>query len=632
MFVPAILRNRFALRTGLTGVAGAVAASVLISADGAAPRADWPTYGGSFDHQRFSTLQEVNRTNAARLAVAWTFEVPDTGGIESSLQTTPLVVRGSDAGLPGVDAVMLLTSPRDRVIALDAATGKVLWTAQPALRTLPGLCCSISNRGVAFGHVERDRGKPDARVYVATLDARLWAFSAASGSPTIGFGDGVGPAGSVTVAPAGGKGLSLTMAPLFIPRSVIPGGGATDDKDVIIVGSSGGEFEARGFVTAYDALTGARLWRFATIPSPGEFGGETWPLGVGGVFADPQSRGGGTSWMTPAYDPVRGYVFVTVGNPAPNLDGTHRAGDNLFTDSVLALDVRTGQRIWHYQEVHHDLWDFDPASPPFLLDVRNRPAVAQAGKTGFMYVLDRETGVPLFPCPETPVPGSNVVAPDGSPEITSATQPLCPTGLQFVPLNRPGDPVPTTGPMANLRPIFTPPGADRPVAPALLGGSEWSPVSFHPGLGLAFVSGLVAPFRLFPLPEFMPQPGNFWLGGLPLPMLFRFGGVLTAIDMNAGSIRWQKPTFWPLVGGSLATAGGLVFYGEGYPLAGAFVAVDASSGRELFRYWTRGGVNAAPMTYQANGHQFVSVAAGGHPLFLSRIDNLLLTFALKENP
>jgi glucose dehydrogenase len=244
-------------------------------------------------------------------------------------------------------------------------------------------------------------------------------------------------------------------------------------------------------------------------------------------------------------------------------------------------------------------------------------------------VLDRETGAPLFPCPETPVPTSTVVAPDGSVEFTAPTQPVCDKGLQFVPMNRPGHPIPTAGPTAFLQPIFTPPGLAPLVAPAAFGGSEWSPAAYNPRLGVAFVSGNSAPTWLVALAESMPQPGNFSMGGLPIPALLLFGGTLTAIDLNAGAIRWQKPTAWPLVGGALATAGGLLFYGEGYPLAGAFVAVDARSGREIFRHWTRGGVNAAPMTYLANGKQFVSVASGGHPIYLSRLDNLLLTFALK---
>ncbi len=590
------------------------------------PRADWPTYGGSFSNQRFSMLRQVSTRNVASLKVVWTFAVPDAGVVDNSLQTTPLVVRGRDAGVPAFDAVMLITSPLGRVIALDAGRGVPFWEFAPPLRSPLRVCCSRANRGAAFGKVRRVDGSSEPRVYVATLDARLWALSASTGQSVAGFGDGAGPAGSVTVA-ENNAGYSLTMAPLFIPRAAIPGGRIGGDKDLVVVGIAGGEFETRGFVTAYDALTGEIAWRFFTVPSPGELGGDTWPS-QRGKFADPYLRGGGTVWMTPAYDSTAGRLYIAVGNPGPNMDGTHRAGDNLFTDSIVALDVRTGERVWHFQQVHHDLWDFDPASPPLLFDVAGRPAVGQAGKTGFFYILDRETGTPLFPCPETAVPPSDVVAPDGAPEQAATTQPVCDPGLQFIPLLRPGE-SPPDGDNA-ITPIFTPPTTTgTKTQPAMYGGSEWSPVACHPDLGLAFISGIIQPATFFVRPELRPRPGLFRFGGLPIPQLSDTAGTLTAIDVNAGTIRWQNQTARPLVGGALATAGGLVFYGEGSPLGGAIIALDASTGAELFRHETRGGVNAAPMTFLANGEQLVTVAAGGHLHYGNRLDNLIVTLGLE---
>jgi glucose dehydrogenase len=333
--------------------------------------------------------------------------------------------------------------------------------------------------------------------------------------------------------------------------------------------------------------------------------------------------------MTPAYDSAAGRLYIAVGNPGPNLDGTHRAGDNLFTNSIVALDVRTGNRIWHFQQVHHDLWDFDPASPPLLFDAAGRPAVGQAGKTGFFYILDRETGAPLFPGPETAVPPSDVVAPDGTPEQAATTQPVCDPGLQFIPLLRPGETASDPEVAKTVAPIFTPPTTTGTKAqPGAFGGSEWSPVACHPDLGLAFISGVVQPTTLFVRPELRPRPGRFTFGGLPIPQLSDTAGTLTAIDVNSGTIRWQNLTARPLVGGALATAGGLVFYGEGYPLGGAFVALDATTGEELFRHDTRGGVNAAPVTFLANGKQLVTVAAGGHLHYGSRLDNLIVTLGL----
>jgi len=203
----------------------------------------------------------------AGLRVAWTFAVPDAGTGDHSLQTTPLVVRGRDAGLPALDAVMLVTSPRGRVIALDAGRGRRLWEFAPPLPTAIKTCCSKANRGAAFGRVTRPFSGVDPRVFVATLDARLWAVSAATGQPVAGFGDGVGPAGSVTVAD-NQVGYSLTMAPLFIAGADVPPGGAARGRDLVIVGIAGGEYETRGFVSAYDARDGELVWRFFTVPAP----------------------------------------------------------------------------------------------------------------------------------------------------------------------------------------------------------------------------------------------------------------------------------------------------------------------------------------------------------------------------
>jgi quinohemoprotein ethanol dehydrogenase len=592
------------------------------------PRADWPTYGGSYGQQRFSRLTQVSTTNVRKLRVAWTYAVPDAGQDDASLQVTPLVVRGRDAGLPAVDAVMLVTSPLGRVIALDASSGQPLWEFAPPLREPLRLCCSKANRGPAFGQVRTGSGAVQPRVYVTTLDARLWALSSSTGQPVPDFGDGAGPAGSVAVAD-NSAGYSLMMAPLFISRGDIPAGGRTQGRDLVVVGSAGADYEIRGSVTAYDALSGERVWRFFTVPGPDDFGGDTWPV-LTGPFADPFLRGGGGAWMTPAYDAASGRLFVAVGNPAPNLEGTHRAGSNLFTDSIVALDVRTGSRVWHFQQVHHDIWDYDPSSPPLLFDVGERPAVAEAGKTGFLYILDRDTGAPIFPCPETAVPPSDVVAPDGSAEMAWPTQPVCPPGLQFVPLLRPGETPIHAAAGATLEPIFTPPSkGGTHLQPAVYGGAEWSPVASHPELGLAFIAAVVQPADYFAAPERRPRPGKFGFGGLPLVDLFDVSGTLTAIDVSAGTVRWQNATKRPLVGGALATAGGVVFYGEGGPRGGAFVGVDAETGKELFRFKTRGGVNAAPMTFLANGKQLVAVAAGGHRHYLSRRDNLLVAFALR---
>lgn len=596
-----------------------------------APDRDWPTYGGDSANRRFSRLDQITTDNVRHLRVKWTFSVPDAGRVDNSLETTPLVLRGREVGLPERDAVMFVTSPTNRVFALDASNGELIWEARVPLREPLRLCCSRANRGVAYGEIRVSRGKREPRLYIAALDARLWAIEARTGRFVEEFTDGVGPPGSVTIAD-NEAGFSSTMAPLFIERAHVQAGGRGRPRDVVVVGISGGEFETRGFVTAYDARTGDRLWRFFTVPAPGEPGSETWPvLPSSDPFKNPFLRGGGSVWMTPAYDPSTGRLFLSVGNPSPNLDGTHRAGDNLFTNSVLALDLATGRRVWHYQEVHHDLWDYDPSSAPVLFDVDGTPAVGQAGKTGLFYILDRETGRPLFPCPETPVPASQVVAPDGTGEATSETQPLCGPGQQFVPFLRPGE-APRLSPSGGVvHPIFTPPSRDGvAVEPGLFGGSNWSPVAFHPELGLVFVSGIVQPGRYFAFPSRRPRPGRLSFGGLPLPKYREGTGTFTAIDVRTGTIRWQRKARRPLVGGALATAGGLVFYGEGKRLGGAFVARDAATGARRFFSRTRGGVNAAPITFLADGRQLVTVAAGGHLHYLNRLDDLIVTFGLPE--
>ena len=620
------------------------AAPSALRADGEGPRAsrpeasaDWSTYGGDYANTRFSRLADINRGNVANLKVRW---ISHTGlGADTfvNFNTNPIVVGGK----------MYVTDPgnsltfEQHVFALDAATGKKLWK-----RTLPqtntperlGFLPWRANRGAAVG---------SDKVYVATLDARLWALDAATGKPTKGFGDGDGPEGSVRVADIE-AGYYLTMAPLFVPAGLVPPGGPASGHDLVIIGISGAENETRGFVTAYDAGTGKLLWRFFTVPAPDEFGGDTWPRGRG-LFADPFQRGGGAVWMTPAYDPDAGLLIVPVGNAGPDLDGTHRAGANLFTASILALKIATGKRAWHFQEVHHDLWDYDQGSPPVLFDwkVKDRsvPAVGAAGKTGWFYVLDRRNGKPLIPCPERPVPTYTVIkAPDGTPERPFPTQPVCmseafvPQGGRTLPSGRyvspiftlPGAPGTQTGPYLGLpklpgdAPVPQVPISDIIIEPGAAGGSEWSPVSFDPRLGLAFVAGNIGPMSYTSMPEKKPTPGRINAGGwwsfTPEDVAKDWSSVLSAMDVGSGKIRWRQRSDGLLVGGSCATQTGLVFSGELQMKPNAklgfesyFSAFDARTGERLFRFRIPGdvGVNAPCVTFLAGGEQLVAVAIGG---------------------
>jgi quinohemoprotein ethanol dehydrogenase len=598
---------------------------------------EWATYGGDYGNTRFSRLAQIDVANVDQLELRWSFSTGLGQNIAINFQTNPLVV----------DGVMFVTDPGARqtteqhVFALDAKTGDRLWESKLSLSTTPdilGFLPSRPNRGVAFGK---------GRVYVATLDARLWALDASSGRPIKDFGDGRGPyRGAVTVADIE-AGYYETMAPLFIPRELIPVGGRASGHDLVVLGVSGAENETRGFISAYDADTGELLWRFFTVPEPGEFGSDTWPTILAGPFADPFNRGGGSAWMTPAYDPELGLLYQGIGNAGPDFDGTHRDGANLFTVSILALNVATGERAWHFQEVHHDLWDYDQSAPPVLFDINRGPssvkAVGAAGKTGWFYILNRLTGRPIIPCPEQRVPtATDVVAPDGTLEQPYPTQPHCksdpfvPQGDRSLPSGRfvepiftpPGAPTGEVGPFGlPIVSSLTVPTGDALIEPAVVGGSDWSPVSYNPRQGLAYIMGTVAPMRITAIPADKPTPGQLTFGGTLVAtrdeILSDFSGAITAMDVKSGKVRWQTPTETVLVGGSCTTAGGLVFAGEADHQRGQnpdpfapdtfFTAFDAANGQRLWRYPIpgRAGVNAPCVSYEVDGEQFIAVAAGG---------------------
>jgi len=464
-----------------------------------------------------------------------------------------------------VGNTMYLSTPESQVVALNASTGQRLWRFTPALRPTM-LCCGPDNRGLAaLGD----------RVFVATLDARLIALNNRSGEIVW----------ETQVAdPA--EGYSQTMAPLAV-------------GNLIVVGIGGAEFGVRGFMSALDADTGEEVWRWYTVASPedapnGWFGDwrETDPFGTGlgrdianeqrnsERYQEGWRRGGGAVSTTPAYDPGTQTLFVVVGSPAPSLDGAVRPGDNLYTGSLVALDAATGTPRWHFQYLPHDVWDLSGGSPPFLLSSQGRRFVAHAGKAGWVYIVDAGTGTPLLR-------SDNFVAQENLFE-------------------RPTE--------AGIRML---PGAN--------GGSGWSPVSFSPRTGLAYVSGMHQPMLYSR--AFQPrEQGRIWTGGSfrHIPEENQWG-ILSAIDMASGEIRWQRQTPTPLLGGTLATAGDLVFVGQG---TGSFEAFDAETGSLLWNFETGAGVHGTPITYRVNGVQYVAVASGGNfELDTPRGDDLIV-FAL----
>jgi quinohemoprotein ethanol dehydrogenase len=558
---------RFLVHLCATAALAMTLLSPNASAQQAVPSAEaagreWLTYGGNFFNQRYSSLNQINTSNVSQLKGAWTFH---TGAFSdaTSFESSPIVSGG----------VMYLTGPQAQVYALDARSGAQLWSYVPdysstqiagvsGTSALP-LCCGQVNRGVALG---------DGRVYVAQLDARLTALDARTGNMLW----------SVPVADPR-EGYSETMAPLFY-------------NGMVIVGISGAEYEIRGHVTAYDATTGNQMWRFYTIPGPGEFGNDTWPQGT-----DMWLYGGGSMWQTPALDPDLGLLYIAVGNPSPDLDGTIRAGNNLFTESMVALDVKSGQRKWHFQQVHHDIWDYDTISPNVLFDVnmggRTVKAIGEAGKTGWVYLLDRTNGEPLIGIDEKQVPQIGE-------QNTAPTQPF-PIGDSFVPQA-------CTEDIANYptSPVFTP-FRDDPIliCPGANGGSEWSASSYSPQTNLMYVCGIHQPQVWTAKPDKIEQ-GTLRLGSaFVTPPGGKTSGTFTAIDVRTNRKAWQANWDQMCIGGSMATAGNLVFAGEGN---GNVDAYDATSGNRLWQFQTGAGANAPPITYEIDGTQYVAMAAGGN--------------------
>jgi len=513
---------------------------------------NWLLPNGSYSQTRYSLATNINTGNVAHLKPAFVFQT----GVLESFETTPLVI----------DGVMFLTTSFDHVYAVDAATGQEYWHFKHKLGPITTYCCGPNNKGVAA---------EDGRLFLGTLDGKLVALEAATGK-------------TLWIAEVGDPdaGYSETMAPTVV-----------DGK--VLIGTNGGEYGIRGFVKAFDAATGKPIWTFYTIPEKGSEGvwakkdatghdlhrdiaAEKAALAKDDQFYE--TLGGGV-WMTPAVDRARKTVYFVVGNPSPDLYGAERPGDNLYTDSMVALDLDTGKYKWHYQYIAHDLWDLDAVSPVILVDVKDKhgktvPGAIHGGKTGHIYVHDRRDGS-LIRFSEAMVPQENMW--------------VLPTA---------------TG--ARMQP-----GAN--------GGVEWSPMAVDPTQHLAYAVNLVQPMTYHVEASKYPG-GKLWLGGAfkNIPGETQSGNV-TAVDYDTGKIAWQAKTDQPMIGGALATAGGLVFAGEGN---GWFKAYDAKTGEVLWKFQCGAGVNAPAVTYTINGKQYVAVAAGGNTQLDFKRGNSLFVFAL----
>jgi alcohol dehydrogenase (cytochrome c) len=561
---------------------------------------NWLTYGRDYSNQRFSPLTQINSGNAAKLVPKWAYK----SGITSTFQSTPIVA----------DGVMYVSLPFNHVVALDARSGKQLWRYDHQRRTTK-MCCGPANRGVAVAY---------GKVFIGTVDARLIALDAKTGKVTwdIPLVETVGAESEHTGQLAqddplraqrvtGATGVGASMAPLVYRGKVIMGitgvgYGLHLDSDRpgaplgAVVGIAG-QSQRAGFYAAFDAETGNKIWQFDSTPSEGwegEFRATT-PDGVplerdlvqeratAALYRDAWRRGGGSAWTTPAIDPALGLIYVGIGNPSPQMDDVTRPGDNLYSVSLVAIDIETGKLGWYFQQVPHDMWGYDVASPPVLFDAqiggRKVAAVGQAGKTGWFYVLDRRTGEFLFKS-EAFVPQKN---------------------------------------------LFRRPTAEGiEIYPGGAGGANWSPVSYDARTGLAYVAALHMPMR-YTVREIAATADQAAVRYTALePVDGPQWGTLTALDLgNQGKIRWQVRTPEPLIGGVLATAGNLVFVGEGN---GRFNAFDSRTGKLLWSFDCGAGVNAPPITYRIDGRQYVAVAVGGNQIFGYRQGETVQVFGLDD--
>ena len=564
------------------------------------PSGDWPLYGRTYDNQRFSPLSQVNTGNVSRLELAWRY---NTGKI-GSFQTSPIIL----------DGVMYVTTPYNDVIALRADTGAVLWRYRHELEKKK-FCCGPANRGPA---ITADK------VYTVTIDARLLALDRKTGKvlwdvaitdTDAGKGEVLNPLLGVDELKggiqSGQTGYTANLAPQVFAGKILVGiSGAgyglhidleQDGEYVLSVGGlSGGGHGLRGFIVAYDTETGKEIWRWystAEADWQGRWRKKT-EYGVAlnrdikaeraanKTYPDTWRYGGGSIYTTPAIDPELGLVYIGTGNPSPQMDDSTRPGDNLYTVSLVALEAGTGKLRWHYQQVPHDRWGYDVASPPVLFDfVENgKPvkAVGQASKLGWFFIHDRQTGR-LIRRSEAFIKQENLFA----------------------------------------RPV----AEGVRITPGTLGAVSWSPVAYHPGLRHVYIPGIYQP-SLFFSRKLEPKPGEPWQSYT----FFKKAdepdwGVLSAIDVTSGKLSWQQKVAQPMVGGALATAGDLVFSGEGN---GNFAAYHAHNGQPLWDYQSQYGVNAPAVSYMLDGKQYITVAAGGNALFGYKTGDEILTFSLDE--
>jgi alcohol dehydrogenase (cytochrome c) len=527
----------------------------------APPTDGWITNGGNVLNQRYSPLTQINRDTIARLRPVWRTHLNGSGtDSKYSGQAQPLVY----------DGVIYIPTGANDVFALDADTGRILWTHEAHLDpNITVICCGWMSRGVAIG---------EGKVFSGQLDGKLVALDAATGEVVWSI-----------QAETNDDGFSITSAPLYY-------------DGLVITGFAGGDRASRGRVKAYDAATGALVWTFYTIPGPGEFGHDTWPS-----YNDTWKYGGAAVWQTPAVDPELGLVYFSTGNPGPDLNGSVRPGDNLFSVSIVAIEAKTGKYRWHFQQVHHDIWDYDSPNPVVLFDAVYagvvRKGIVEIGKTGYVYILDRVTGEPLVGIVETPVPQE-------PRQATAATQPI-PIGDEVIPHEI--DIEPEGFRLFNNGRIFTP-FWDEPVVvkPLGTGGANWPPSSYDPETNLFYVcaaDGAAAYSTQEGGAEWViPKPGARYFGGEYTRSRVPRRGVFAAVDVRTNRLAWRQQWGEMCYAGSTVTGGGLVFIGRN---DGRLTALDKANGDLLWEFQTDAGIHAAVSTFERNGRQYVVALSAG---------------------
>jgi alcohol dehydrogenase (cytochrome c) len=497
---------------------------------------NWLTYSGGYAGHRYSALRRIDHANVARLRPAWIYQTNDLNNFEA----TPIVA----------DGVMYISEPPSNAAALDLRTGRPIWVFRRALPGAVGVCCGQVNRGVA---VLGDR------VFLGTLDGHMLALDAITGH--LLWDRAVADYRS---------GYSITVAPLAL-------------KDKVIVGVSGGEYGIRGFLDAYDAQSGERLWRFWTVPAPGEPGHDTWD-------GDSWKTGSAATWLTGSYDPALNLLYWGTGNPGPNYNGEGRSGDNLYSTSLLALDASTGKLKWYFQFTPHDTHDWDANHVPVLIDAvfqgKPRKLVAVANRNGFFYLFDRQTGEYLLGRQYARQTWAKGLDPRGRPIAIPATEPAPEGTLVF---------------------------------PGVHGATNWNSPSYSPDARLMYVAAREEGTVFYRATAEYRAGSYFSAGGMRGIPGVEPSGSIKAIDPLTGEQRWEFPLHSPPWAGVLSTAGGLVFSGTN---EGNIFALDAASGKPLWDFQAGAPVYAGPISYEFEGRQYLAVTAG----------RSLMAFTVSEQP